>query len=64
MELPAREWIGRIRKLQEDKEQYINRALQREAHGSLSDQERHAVEREYFYAIDEEIQKYAGKDHK
>ena len=63
-ELQAREWIGRTRKLREDKEQYINHALQREAHGSLCDQEQHAVEREYFYAIEEEIRKYAGKDHK
>ena len=64
LELPAREWIGRIRKLREDKEQYINRALQREAHGSLSDQERYTVEGEYSQALEEEIRKYAGKDHK
>ena len=64
LELLAREWIGRKLKLREDKEQFINRTLQREAHGSLSDQERYAVEREYSYALEEEIRKYAGKDHK
>ena len=63
LELPAREWIDRVRRLQEDREQDINHALQREAHGSLSDQERHVLERGYFHAEEEEIRKYAGKDH-
>ena len=64
LELPVREWIEKTQKIRENKDQAINRALQREAHGSLSNQERHVVEREYFYAIEEEIRKYAGEDHK
>ena len=63
-DLQAKEWIAKIRRLREDREQDINRALQREAHGSLSDQERYMVEREYFHAIEAEIRKYAGMDHK
>ena len=64
LELPVREWIEKTQKIRENKEQAINRALQREALGSLSNQERQAVEREYVRALEAEIRKYAGKDHK
>ena len=64
LELPVREWIEKIQKIQENRDQDINCALQREALGSLADQERQAVDREYVCALEAELRKYAGKDHK
>ena len=52
-ELEAREWIGKTQTIRENKEQEINRALQREALGSLSEQER-----QYSHALGEAIGKY------
>ena len=53
LELEAREWIGKTRTWRENKEQEINRALQREALGSLTEQER-----QYSCALGEVIRKY------
>ena len=64
LELPVREWIEKTQKIRENRDQDINCALQREALGSLADQERQAVDREYVRALEAELQKYAGKDHK
>ena len=64
MELPVREWIEKTQKIRENRDQDINRALQREALGPLADQERQAVDREYVRALEAELRKYEGKDHK
>ena len=64
LELPVREWIEKTQKIRENRDQDINRALQREALGSLADHERQAVDWEYVCALEAELRKYAGKDHK
>ena len=63
-DLQAKDWLAKIQRLRVEREQHINHILQREALSSPADQEWQAVDREYVRALEAELRKYAGKDHK
>ena len=65
-DLQAKDWLAKIQRLRVEREQHINRILQREALGSLSEQDRLTFEREreYFRTTEDGFRKFAGKGHK
>ena len=65
-DLQAKDWLAKIQWLRVEREQHINRILQREAYGSLSEQDKLTFEREteYFRATEDGFRKFMEKGHK
>ena len=59
-DLQAKDWLASIQQLRVEREQQINRILQRDAYGTLSEQDKLSLERETekFRATEEGFRKF------
>ena len=62
----AKGWLDSIQRLRAERQHQINQILQREAYGTLSEQDKLSIAREAekFCAVEEGFQKFMERDHK